>query len=128
MRLAGAGTSGWDKGAPGGVKSSKNAWNTAGDGVGRLGGNVKQALTTLEQGQKGMGAQGVLSAAAQREVYQSWKHYLDGMTGRCAALQERLEKAGNHQYKGDQQITEAFDEMKKQYKDTPATGGQNAGR
>ncbi|MCD9141432.1 hypothetical protein [Streptomyces albireticuli] len=129
MRLAGAGgAAGWGKGAAGGVKSSKNAWNTAADGVGRLGGNVKQALTALEQGQKGTGAQGVLSAAAQREVYRSWKQYLDAMTGRCAALTERLEKAGNHQYKGEQQITEAFDQMKKQYEDTQAVGGRNAGR
>ncbi|MFD0382173.1 hypothetical protein ACFQ2B_06235 [Streptomyces stramineus] len=80
MQLAGTGgTPGWDKSASGGVKSGKNAWNTAGDGVGLLGGNVKQALTALEQGQKGTGAQGVHSAAAQREVYQSWKRYLDGM-------------------------------------------------
>ncbi|GAA0488031.1 hypothetical protein ABZ951_04780 [Streptomyces sp. NPDC046215] len=129
MQLAGTGgTPGWDKSASGGVKSGKNAWNTAGDGVGRLGGNVKQALTALEQGQKGTGAQGVHSAAAQREVYQSWKRYLDGMAGRCAALKERLEKAGNHQYKGDQQIMEAFDEMKNRYKDTPDVGGRAGGR
>ncbi|MGW1073941.1 hypothetical protein [Streptomyces sp. NPDC002537] len=132
MSLAGAdGKSGWTDGGSSGVKSAKNAWTSAGDGVGRLSGNVKKAQTALEQGQKHLGNEtggGVVSATAQREVHQSWKHYLDEVTGRCGALQERLEKAGNHLYKNDQDTSNAFNELKDRYKDTPAVGGQSRGR
>ncbi|WP_116215960.1 hypothetical protein [Streptomyces olivoreticuli] len=132
MSLASAdGKSGWGQGGSGGLKSEKNAWTSAGDGVGQLAGNVKKALTALEKGQKGLSGgagRGVLSAAAQQEVHQSWKHYLDEVSGRCGALQERLEKAGNHLYENDQAISKAFDELKDRYKDTPAVGGQSRGR
>ncbi|MEU9109721.1 hypothetical protein AB0D54_36400 [Streptomyces xanthophaeus] len=58
----------------GGLKSSRKAWATAGDGVGSLRQSVSGALTKLEDGQAGLGATtGSLSAAAQKDLYDSWK-------------------------------------------------------
>ncbi|MEV0277151.1 hypothetical protein AB0I22_12290 [Streptomyces sp. NPDC050610] len=129
MKLASA------EGRPGGacgVKSDKAAWSAAASSVGALAGNVKKALTALKQGQKGLdkgdGAGGVESAAAQHEVYGSWKRYLDDVQGRCRVLQEPLEKAGHDQFKNDEATKGAFDKVGDRYQDTPAIGGQSRGR
>ncbi|MEV0262207.1 hypothetical protein AB0I49_12765 [Streptomyces sp. NPDC050617] len=129
MRLASAGGG---SGGSGEVKSKKDVWNSAASGVERLAGNAKKALTSLEQGQKGMGkgggAGGVASSAAQRELYGSWKHYLDEVRGRCEALKGPLEKAGKVQHENDKETKSLFDKLGDQYKDTPAVGGQSRGR
>ncbi|MFD9565391.1 hypothetical protein [Streptomyces sp. NPDC059994] len=123
MRLAGTGDSGG--GGKGDVQSSKAAWTAAGSAVGGLGGDVKKALTALETGQQGLGTGGgVESAAAQSEVYQSWKTYLDKLSGRCTALQGNLERAGNDLLLTDDNIRGLFVELGKQYQDTPAVGGE----
>ncbi|MFF2061339.1 hypothetical protein ACFVWZ_05960 [Streptomyces sp. NPDC058200] len=126
MRLASAdGSHG-----PGGTKLSKAAWTAAANSVGLLKDDLKKARTALEQGQHRAGgnAEGVESAVAQREVYQSWKRYLDDVSGRCGGLQEPLEKAGHDEYKNDQAIVSAFGKLGDRYEDTPATGGQSRGR
>ncbi|MFC0599717.1 hypothetical protein [Streptomyces palmae] len=115
------------------MNSDLKTWNAAGSAVGTLGGNVGTALTSLAKGQEGVGAKSVgagelESAAAQREVYDSWKSYLDAVSGRCKGLKSRMEKAGHHQYRNDQAIKAAFTELEKKYQDTPAIGGQGKGR
>ncbi|WP_190127636.1 hypothetical protein [Streptomyces mashuensis] len=125
MHLAGVGG---NSGGSGWVSSDRKAWSAAGHGVGRLAGNVKTALTGLEDGQKGANASGVQSAVAQAEVYETWKTYLNALSGRCGQIQGRLEKAGNGQYKNDEAIKTDFDGMEAMYKDTPAVGGDQKAR
>ena len=115
----------------GGITSSKTAWTQAAEGIGALSKNIPKAMTELEREQPGSGpasgagstSSGVQSAAAQQDVYRSWKRYLQDVSERCSALQERLDKAGNDQYKTDQAIRGAFNRMADAYEDTPAVGG-----
>ncbi|MFD7337130.1 hypothetical protein ACFV98_14130 [Streptomyces violascens] len=126
MRLASAG--GGDNGA-GDLRSDRAVWNAAGNGVGLLAGSSKKALTGLDDGQQGLGADvGVESAAAQREVHQTWQKYLRALDGRCEGLQDLLSKAGSDHYKSDHEIESAVAALKVQYEDTPAVGGQDKGR
>ncbi|HEX5567300.1 MAG TPA: hypothetical protein VFY14_10340 [Streptomyces sp.] len=132
MNLASADTGGGGGGS-GGLKSSKAAWNKAGNDVGDLRGDIKKALGKLKTGQEGLGAGsdtavGLQSGAAQLEVYRSWKRYLEDVSRRCGALRTQLEKAGGDHHGNDAAIKEAFDGLGKQYKDTPALGGQEQGR
>ncbi|WP_413801709.1 hypothetical protein [Streptomyces iranensis] len=124
---------GWARGGSGGVKSSKKAWTTAGRSVGKLRGDIKIALTKLEEEQTGLGAGsksggGIESAAAQRELCSSWKRYLKGLSGKCGAIQGRLERAGDSQYKNDEATKCAFDGLDVLYKDTKPVGGESRGR
>ncbi|MFE3739337.1 hypothetical protein [Streptomyces sp. NPDC059134] len=113
----------------GGLKSSKKAWVTAGEGVGSLRKSVTTALTELEDGQAGLGtAAGCLSAAAQKEVYDSWKTYTKSVFERCGSLQSLLERVGNDQLKTDEAVKGEIDQLKKKYADTDALGGQSKGR
>lgn len=121
--------SGGGGGAFGGVKSDKASWAKAGEGVGSLREPVKRALTKLEQEQKGSAiSDGTQSAAAQQELYRSWKRYVTDVRGRCGVLQGLLEKTGNDQYKNDEAIKGAFEALAKRYEDTPPVGGQGRGR
>ncbi|EDX25708.1 hypothetical protein OHU17_27375 [Streptomyces goshikiensis] len=107
------------------VQSTRPAWTAAGTAVGGLAGDVKKALTGLETGQTGLAAKGAVeSAGAQSEVYASWKTYLEALSGRCTALQGKLERAGNDLFLTDDNLNGLFTELAKQYQDTPATGGQ----
>ncbi|MEU7044556.1 hypothetical protein AB0A77_26330 [Streptomyces varsoviensis] len=119
-------------GGSGGVKSKKEAWDAAAAGVEALAENAKKTLTSLENGQKGMGKGGgpggVESLAAQRELYASWKRYLDAVRGRCAGLKGPLEKAGTAQHENDAEAVSLFQRLGDRYKDTPAVGGQSRGR
>jgi hypothetical protein len=134
MSLAGAGDKpNWEQEGSGSVKSSKNAWTEAGRGVGELRGNIKTALTKLEEEQKGLGAGsetggGTESAAAQRELHLSWKRYLKGVSGKCGTFQDRLQKAGDHHYENDAAIERALDRWDGLYKDTKSVGGESQGR
>lgn len=120
MQLAGAGGGG--KGAVGGVKSSKNAWASAGEGVGKLRSGIRKAMKELEAGQEGTGSHGAIGglkcASAQRELHASWQMYVEAVSRRCSELSEKLEKAGNHQYKNDAEIEEAFRETRTRVKST----------
>ncbi|WP_110944425.1 hypothetical protein [Streptomyces niger] len=132
MQLAGADGGGWStasEGAGGGLKSKKSAWTKAGRDVLALSGDIKKALARMEREQKGLGAgsdtggSGVECGAAQRELYHSWKRYLEDVSGRCRTLQDRLENAGDHLDKNDDSVKSSFDALSHRYDDTDAVGG-----
>ncbi|WP_063731035.1 hypothetical protein [Streptomyces sp. RTd22] len=134
MSLASADTKpNWGQGGSGGVRSSKSAWTAAGEGVGKLRGNIRTALTKLEEEQSGLGAGsetggGIECAVAQREIYRSWKRYLKGVSGKCGTFQDRLEKAGDHHYKNDAAIEREFSQLDNLHKDTKPVGGESRDR
>lgn len=138
MQLASADGDGadapWDGGSSHGsgsgrVKSQKAAWSRAAHGVCSLRGDVKKALTRLEDDQEGLGASSgsgaadIECAAAQRDLYRSWHRYLSDVSGRCGALQGKLEKAGSDHAKNDDSVTSSFAGLDDRYKDTAAVGG-----
>ncbi|WP_190130804.1 hypothetical protein [Streptomyces mashuensis] len=109
----------------------KTAWTSAGESVGNLGTDTRKALGALERDHKALGSggdKGVQSADAEREVHDSWKTYLEAVSGRCDALKEQLQAAATIQHGNDQGAAAAFDKLGQRYKDTPAVGGQKAGR
>ncbi|WKX72404.1 hypothetical protein [Streptomyces sp. XD-27] len=116
-----------------GLKTSKTAWTTAGKAVGTLATNVRTAKKKLTEEQKGVGAKdpsgasGVKSAVAQRDVCDSWKLYLNGVAGRCAALETKLKLAGTTLAGSDEDAASAFYNLDKNYRDTPAVGGKGKG-
>ncbi|MBX9396817.1 hypothetical protein K4749_25325 [Streptomyces sp. TRM72054] len=120
----------WDSGGGSGtLRSVKAAWTKAGEGVGSLRESISQALANLEEGQKGLGKDlGCMTAAAQRDVYESWQRYVKRVSGRCGALAEILEKTGNDQLKTDEAVKAEIAKLKTEYEDTPALGGQAKGR
>ncbi|MQS39311.1 hypothetical protein [Streptomyces katsurahamanus] len=108
----------------GGLKSSQRAWLAAGDGVGALRGRVRTALGKLEDGQSGLGdPDGCLSAAAQKELYASWKTYAENVGKRCASLQKTLERVGHEQLMTDAGVQAEIDRVRLAYADTDAVGG-----
>ncbi|MFE7424320.1 hypothetical protein [Streptomyces sp. NPDC057545] len=118
-----------DGATTGTLKSSRKAWATAGEGIGSLRGNISTALTQLEDGQAGLGeVTGCLSAAAQKDVYSSWKKYARSVGERCGTLQKLLEQAGNDQLATDEAVKGELDRLKQKYADTDAVGGQDRGR
>ncbi|MFE9387535.1 hypothetical protein ACFYMO_30595 [Streptomyces sp. NPDC007025] len=114
MQLAGAGDGG--KGSVGGLKSSRKAWTSAGEGVGKLRSGIRKAMKEFEAGQRGTGSHGAIGglecASAQRELHASWQVYVEAVSRRCGELGGKLEKAGNNQYKSDAEAEEAFREMR----------------
>ncbi|WMX46710.1 hypothetical protein RGF97_20360 [Streptomyces roseicoloratus] len=108
--------------APGGgysedLKTDKRAWVKAGEGV-------TTPLTKLETGQAGLGdGQGIQSAAAQKELYDSWKKCLGDAHGRCEALGGLLRKSGRDLTKTDDAVEQDMDALAKRYTDTEAVGG-----
>ncbi|WP_329419241.1 hypothetical protein OG810_05305 [Streptomyces sp. NBC_01693] len=113
----------------GGVKSSKKAWLTAGEGVGSLRTALGTALRQLEEGQAGLGTlESCLGATAQREVYSSWKRYLGHVSKRCGSLQSILEQVGHDQLKTDEAVKAEIDVLQVQFTDTDAVGGRAKGR
>ncbi|WP_236240112.1 hypothetical protein [Streptomyces sp. CC228A] len=109
------------------LKNDKAVWSRAGSDVAAVAVNVRKALGQLESRQKGATITGVESAGAQRELYASWKRYLEGVAGRCSSLQGPLERAGKDQYANDHDIGEDLQRVTKKYVDTPATGGSSSG-
>ncbi|MFI6205639.1 hypothetical protein ACIBAI_04480 [Streptomyces sp. NPDC051041] len=120
---------GGGSGNSGRLRSSKSAWNRAGQGVGSLQEDIGKAMTKLEDGQKGLtdGA-GCLTTAAQREVYGSWERYVKRVSGRCGKLAGIMEKVGSDLLKTDEAIRDEIAKLKAEYRDTPAAGGQPKGR
>ncbi|WP_405796903.1 hypothetical protein [Streptomyces sp. NBC_01506] len=107
------------------LKSEKKAWVTAGEGVTGLKGDIGKALAKLDDGQAGLGdTAGCQSAAAQKELYDSWKKYIADVSSRCGALGGLLEKAGHDLSKTDQAVMTELDQLKMEYADTEAVGGQ----
>lgn len=129
MRLASAAPDGGGGGSGGeDLKSDMAVWKKGSQDVGELVTAIRKALTTFETGQKGAAVTGVESAAAQGELYQSWKTYLDGLVGKCTTLQGPMISAGKGQVSNDETLRGDFARMTDAYKDTPATGGNDGGR
>ncbi|MER6994693.1 hypothetical protein [Streptomyces sp. NPDC000410] len=111
------------------LKSDKKAWVKAGEGVKGLKDGAGKALASLEDGQAGLGdGAGVQSAAAQKELYESWKKYVGDVNGRCEALGGLLERSGHDLAKSDEAVLADIDKLKSQYRDTEAVGGQAKGK
>jgi hypothetical protein len=117
-------------GTPGGaasedLKSDKKAWVNAGEGTKRLDEPIGTALAKLEDGQAGLDeTAGCQSAAAQKELYDSWKKYLKDVGERCKSLGGLLESSGHDLSKTDESLKTDLDAIKATYKDTEAVGGQ----
>ncbi|MFF0507195.1 hypothetical protein OG554_14105 [Streptomyces griseus] len=106
------------------LKSDKKAWVKAGEGVTGLKGGIGKALTKLSDGQTGLGdTAGCRSAAAQKEIYGSWKKYIGDVSSRCDALGGLLERSGHDLSKTDQSVMAELNRLKAQYRDTEAVGG-----
>ncbi|OII61924.1 hypothetical protein BJP40_30270 [Streptomyces sp. CC53] len=116
-------------GTSGELRTRKKAWSQAGEGVNGLKSDISQGLKKLEDGQSGVGdASGCRSAAAQKELYASWKAYVDRLSGRCGTLGGLLERAGHDLAMTDRALEEEFAKLKAQYQDTEAVGGQAKAR
>jgi hypothetical protein len=112
-----------------GLKSTKAAWNKAGEGVGGLREGIGKALTKLADGQKGLGDEaGCLTAGAQQDVYGSWARYVKSVNERCGSVKEVLEQVGHDLLLTDEGVRAAFGNIELKYADTPAVGGQGSGR
>lgn len=131
--LDGPGASGGEGGATssvtGGLKSTKAAWNKAGEGVGGLREGIGKALKRLEDGQAGLGSDaGCLCTGAQNDVYDSWVRYVKSVNERCGSIKDVLEKVGHDLLGTDEAVRSALAAIDTKYADTPAVGGQSAGR
>ncbi|MFL4948721.1 hypothetical protein ACJ6WE_15405 [Streptomyces sp. MMS24-I31] len=116
-------------GDTGTLVSNKPAWSKAGRDVGSLREDVAKALGKLTDGQKGLGEEaGCLTAWAQKDVHDSWERYVKGVSGRCGKPSGLLEKAGSDQLKTDEAVEVEIGNLKVDYADTPAVGGQGKGR
>ncbi|QDY78734.1 hypothetical protein [Streptomyces qinzhouensis] len=101
-----------------GLKSSRQAWLAAGEGVGSLRKGVTTALGKLENGQSGLGeTSGCLSAAAQKELYASWQKYADEVSRRCGSLQGILEKVGRDLLLSDEAVRAEVDKVRAEFAD-----------
>ncbi|MFD9396322.1 hypothetical protein ACFWBB_37980 [Streptomyces sp. NPDC060000] len=112
-------------GSTGTLVSNKPAWSKAGQDIGSLREDISKAMANLTDGQKGLGEDaGCLTAAAQRDVHDSWETYVKNVSGRCGKLSGLLEKAGNDQLKTDEAIEVEIGNLTVEYTDTPAVGGK----
>ncbi|MEV6615427.1 hypothetical protein AB0N31_16510 [Streptomyces sp. NPDC051051] len=127
---SGGGGGPWDSGGGSdGMRSDKTVWTKAGTSVGGLREPITKALARMADGQTRLGKDSeCLTAAAQLEVYGSWKRYLQDVSKRCGKLAELFEKVGNDQLKTDEAIKAEIAGLKVQYEDTPAVGGKSEGR
>ncbi|WP_345112540.1 hypothetical protein [Streptomyces drozdowiczii] len=120
--------SGQGPGASADLRTSKRAWVQAGDATKGLAAPVGSALTKLKDGQAELGdAPGCRSAAAQQELYISWRTYVEKVRKRCTSLGGLLASSGHDLAKPDESLKAELDAMRGTYKDTPAVGGQSKG-
>lgn len=111
------------------LKSDKKVWAKAGGDVKGLKDHVGKALGKLDDGQSGLGdGTGCESAAAQRELFDSWKKYVGDVGGRCAELGGLMERSGHDLAMSDADVKAALDMIRQKYQDTDAVGGQAKGR
>ncbi|MGW7356328.1 hypothetical protein ACWGI0_06565 [Streptomyces sp. NPDC054802] len=111
------------------LKSDKKAWVKAGEGTRRLDEPIGTALTKLGDGQAGLGkSAGCESAAAQKELYDSWNRYVKDVRERCKSLGGLLESSGHDLAKTDGTLKGELDAIKAKYQDTEAVGGQAKAR
>ncbi|MCT2592066.1 hypothetical protein LHJ74_19530 [Streptomyces sp. N2-109] len=100
----------------GGMKSDRELWTSASEGVNSLHQSLKRATAQLDEQQAGLGAgtapvTGLTSGTAQLAAYRSWERYLRLLGRECAELTGKLHKAGNDHYKNDQATGHAFAEQ-----------------
>ncbi|WP_313750666.1 hypothetical protein [Streptomyces parvus] len=115
--------------ASGDLKSNWKTWVRVGEGVTDLKGGVGKALTKLADGQAGLGdTTGSVSAAAQKELYDSWKKYVSDVRGRCEALGGLLQKTGHDLSKSDEEALADLKKLQVKYGDTEPVGGQSKER
>ncbi|MEU3981404.1 hypothetical protein AB0F77_15040 [Streptomyces sp. NPDC026672] len=122
-----------DRGAPnsgasgGGVlnlRSDKAAWTKAGEDVGSLRENLDKAWAKMELGQTGLGkGTGCLTAAAQQDVYDSWKRYVSDVGGVCDGLAGVLGKAGHDQLRTDEAVEAEIAKLRTDYYGDPPADG-----
>ncbi|MFF2858415.1 hypothetical protein ACFVSX_00755 [Streptomyces rubiginosohelvolus] len=113
-------------GTSGDLKSNRKTWVRVGEGVTGLKGGVGKALTKLADGQAGLGdTTGSVSAAAQKELYDSWKKYVSDVRGRCEELGGLLQKTGHDLSKSDEEALADLKKLQVKYKDTDPVGGQS---
>ncbi|MFJ4522387.1 hypothetical protein ACIP4Y_15790 [Streptomyces sp. NPDC088810] len=116
-------------GGAGDLKSDKKVWAKAGEDTKGLQDAVGKALGKLDDGQSGLGEMsGVQSAAAQQELYESWKKYVTDVNGRCGELGGLLERSGRDLAMSDAEVKAELDKIRSKYHDTEAVGGQAKGR
>ncbi|WP_030221764.1 hypothetical protein [Streptomyces bikiniensis] len=107
------------------LKTDKKAWAKAGEEVIGLKEGITTSLTKLDSGQAGLGDTGeIQSAAAQKELYDSWKKYVGDVSGRCDALGGLLQLAGHDLAKTDETVKQDLDALAVRYGDTEAVGGR----
>ncbi|MFG2211060.1 hypothetical protein [Streptomyces sp. NPDC048638] len=110
------------------LKSEKRVWSKAGGELKELKGALGKAATKLQEGQQGLGdTAGCRSAAAQKELFESWEKYVDKVRGRCGALGALLERSGHDLSMPDSEVKGELDRISHRYKDTKAVGGQAKG-
>ncbi|MDJ1643218.1 hypothetical protein [Streptomyces pakalii] len=110
----------------GDLRSNKKTWVKTGEGVTGLKSGVGKALTKLADGQAGLDdTTGSVSAAAQKELYDSWKKYVSDVRGRCEALGGLLQKVGHDLSKSDEEALAELQKLKVKYEDTEPVGGQS---
>jgi hypothetical protein len=111
------------------LKSDKKVWLKAGEDVMGLKEDVAKALKKLGEGQLGLGdTGGCQSAAAQKELYDSWKRYAGDVGGRCGELAGLLERSGRDLSMTDSDVKAELDRIRLKYQDTGAVGGQAKAR
>ncbi|MET7568145.1 hypothetical protein ABZT04_06525 [Streptomyces sp. NPDC005492] len=116
-------------GGTGTLVSHRPVWSKAGQDVGSLREGIDKALTALSDGQEGLGADfGCQTASAQKLVHDSWQRYVKDMRGRCEKLADLLQGAGSALLRTDESIMVEVGNLKVEYGDTPAVGGQDEGR
>lgn len=116
-------------GGTGTLVSNKAAWSQAGQDVGSFREDISKALGKLSDGQEGLGTDaGCQTAGAQKEVYDSWARYVKSVSRRCEKLAGVLKKTGTDQLKTDEAVMVEIGNLKVEYGDTPAAGGQDKGR
>lgn len=109
--------------------SNRPAWTKAGTDIGSLREDIGKAQTKLKDGQTGLGSDsGCLTAAARKDVHDSWETYVRKVGERCGKLSGLLLKAGNNQLRTDEAVEDEIARLAVAYADTPAVGGQGKGR
>ena len=110
------------------LRTDKKEWAKAGEGTSRLDELIGAALKQLKDGQSGLSDSRCLSAAAQKELHDSWDTYVKGVRKRCQSLGGLLESAGHDLAKTDESLKKELDALKVAYVDTEAVGGRDGGR
>ncbi|WP_051813142.1 hypothetical protein [Streptomyces sp. NRRL S-340] len=127
--LSDAGSGGSSAGGADPLKSDRKVWATAGGDVTGLRTDVSTALGKLDHGQAGLGdGAGCESAAAQKELFESWKKYVGDVSGRCGKLGGLLERAGRDLSMTDGDVRAGLQKINTEYRDTETVGGQAKGK